>query len=470
MNAAEFKTSLVKKCAIDPEKPVLLGFSGGPDSVCLLSLLIESGLEVIAAHLDHSLRPGSASEAAHAREVCAGLGIGCVIRRVDVGEFAKQQHLSVEEAARMARYQFLFSEAARAGAQAVMTGHHADDQVETVLMHFLRGSALSGLAGMRQVLLPNPWSTSIPLVRPLLGYTREEIDSYLSGIKIKTLTDESNLDTGYFRNRIRHELIPLLTTYNQQIKERIFKNAEVLALEDGFMKHETLQAWNDVVLEGGKSYLVLDRQKTCLLHPAIVKRLVREAISRMDNTLRDIDQNVIETGSRFFFESNESNRVDLLAGIEMFLNLKTQVIFARVDDALPDLWPQLTREDGVNLQIPAKLDLNEHWMLEASFTDSYRESKDPFTCQLDAESLCSDLVIDRFRPGDRFTPYGIEAHEMKLGDFWTNQGLALRARRKWPIIRCEDEVVWVPGFRIADRFKVGERSKKIVRLVLEKNQ
>ncbi len=468
VNSVVFKSLLVNEFGIDLEKPVLVGFSGGPDSLCLLSLLIESGVEVIAAHLDHSLRSGSADEAAYVKQVCDSLGIHCSIRRVDVREVASQHHLSVEEAARMARYEFLFAEAENAGAQAVMTGHHADDQVETVLMHFLRGSALSGLAGMRQVLLPNPWSNSIPLVRPLLNYSREEIDFYLAGIAIKSLIDESNLDTGYFRNRIRHELIPLLTTYNPQIKDRILRMVEVIALEDDLMTSEMQRAWDEGILELGENYLVFDRQKVNSLHTSLLRRLVRQAIIWMDSTLRDIDHAVILKGSQFIFEPSESNRVDLMAGIEMFIHLKNSLVFAKADDPLHGLWPQLTREGEQIMQIPGTIRVNDRWVLTSCIEDAYRESADPYTCQLNAERVYSALSISHFKPGDRFTPYGVDAREMKLGDFWTNQGLAARARGNWPLIRCAEEVVWVPGFRIANRFKVEEKTDKIIHLELRK--
>ncbi|HNR01316.1 MAG TPA: tRNA lysidine(34) synthetase TilS [Anaerolineaceae bacterium] len=469
MNILEFKSLLVKKCVIDLEIPVLMGFSGGPDSVCLLSLLINSGSKVIAAHLDHSLRPGSAAEAAHAEEVCDHLCVPFISQRVDVQKFAREMRLSVEEAARLKRYEFLFSEAEKAGAQAVMTGHHADDQIETVLMHFLRGSALSGLAGMRMVLLPNPWSDVIPLVRPLLHYTREEIETYLSGIPIETLADESNQDTGYFRNRIRKELIPLLRSYNPQVKERVLRMTEVIALEDELVSKLTRRAWVETIYEEGEGYLVFDRRKAASLDPALLRRLVRKAISTMDNTLRDIDYKAIEKGCHFMLEPTGSNRVDLLGGIEMFLYQKDRVVFARLEDPLHALWPQMVQENPVVLDIPGSIRISELWQLNSSHENAYQVGSDPFICQLDSSLLSEPLTLGLFNEGDRFMPYGAGAVSMKLGDFWTNQGLAVRARRRWPIVRSGNEIVWVPGFRIANRFKVGQGTDKIIRLEVIKN-
>jgi len=456
---------LQTRCAIDLKKPVLLGFSGGPDSVCLLSLLLASGFEVIAAHLDHSLRPGSAAEAVQAKEICHKLGGYFISQRVAVADYARKEHLSVEEAARKLRYEFLFAEAHSAGAQAVLTGHHADDQVETVLIR-----ALSGLAGMRMVLLPNPWSKDIPLVRPLLAFSREEVEAYLSEIPIRPIFDQSNQDSSFFRNRIRNDLLPQLLTYNPQFKKRILRMADAIALEDDLVMAQTRQAWAETVIETGEDFVVFDRAKTASLHPALRRRLMREGLTRLRSELRDMDYQVIEKGSHFFTDPCQSNTVHLIAGLEMFAHLKRRVVLAKKESPLHGLWPQLTQKKALPLKIPGMVSLNEHWTLRSSRETIYINTGDPFVCQLNAELLADKLTIDRFKAGDRFSPYGAAAQEMKLGDFWTNQGLAARARSNWPLIRSGEEIVWVPGFRIADRWRVKKETTSILRLELIKTK
>ena len=468
MNNLDIRAILLDKCGIDLSKPVLLGFSGGPDSTYLLAHLVESGVNVLAAHLDHSLRLGSAHECSRVEEVCRRLGVRCITNRVDVRGYAVQRRISVEEAAREVRYGWLFDQAGKSGAQAVLTGHHADDQVETVLMHFLRGSGLSGLAGMRMVLLPNPWSSTIPLVRPLLNTRRQEIDDYLANASIETISDESNLDAGYFRNRIRHELIPLLATYNPQINERILRMSGVAALEDDLVAQITKECWNETLIQQDNSFIVLSREKVRGLHPALQRRLMRLAISRLNSTLRDIDNAVSERASQFCSDSTRSNRVDLMAGIEMFVYLRDRLVMAYTDDPLHELWPQLHEEGDIQMPIPGAVQIGVEWMMCATMEDNFQHDEDPFVCQLDAEQLATPLVISRFHLGDRFTPYGSEPNEVKLGDFWTNAGLPVRARRNWPIVRSGDEIVWVPGFRVADRVRVRSQTKKIIKLAMFK--
>ncbi len=466
MDLLAFKSTLIDLCRINPSKPVLLGFSGGPDSVCLLTLLLASGVPVIAAHLDHSLRPNSALESAQVEEICAKLGMRCVIKKANVREYALTRRISIEEAAREVRYEYLFTTAAAENAQAVLTGHHADDQVETVLMHLLRGSGLSGLAGMRMVSLPNPWSECIPLVRPMLSISKAEIDRHLQSVPIQPILDESNLDAGFFRNRIRHELLPILETYNPQFRERLSNTAEVVTLEDDFMLEMTEAAWKTALLESGSAYLVFDRKAITALSPAILRRLLRKALKTINASLRDIDFTLIARASNFCFSPSRTNHIDLAAGIEMFYYLKDRLVIALREDALHELWPQAAGDEDTPITLPGITRLNETWLFHSSVEDNYLKTDDAYIAQFDADKLPGSLLLSRFKPGERFSPFGAQSHTLKLGDFWTNQGLPARARGKWPLLRCGNMLAWVPGFRIAQDLRVSETTEKIIRVIL----
>ena len=180
---------LQQQCQLDRHLPLLVGVSGGPDSICLAHQLLRTGYQIIIAHLNHQLRPEASLEAKQVEQLALGWGIPAIIDSVDVGRYAHVHHLSTEEAARELRYQFLFRAAIQSGAQAVAVGHNADDQVETVLMHLLRGAGPAGLRGMRWRSLPNPWSQTIALVRPLLSVWRTDIEAYLRANQLNVLQD-----------------------------------------------------------------------------------------------------------------------------------------------------------------------------------------------------------------------------------------------------------------------------------------
>jgi tRNA(Ile)-lysidine synthase len=468
VNLQNFRQILIQKCGIDPTKPVLAGISGGPDSLCLLHLLHQCGINTIAAHLDHSLRPTSAKEADYVAKLCADACIPLVRHRVDATEYSARNHLAIEEGARILRYEFLFREAEEAGAQAVLVAHHADDQVETVLMHLMRGSGLSGLAGMRMVLVPNPWSGTIPLVRPLLFTWREEIEEYCRIHQLEPVQDDSNLDTRYYRNRIRHELIPVLKTYNPLVKERLQKMSSVVGQEDELLRLLTDQAWTDVLLQQADRFIELRREEMRVLHPALMRRVMRKAILMLNRSLRDIEFDCVERGVGFILKSNRSNQEVLCAGISIFNYLRDRLLIAFDDDRLDDLWPQMPSNPGIPLPEEGEVRINAQWVIQIETTVEKQPGKDAFSCLVDAGKLMGELKVDTARPGERFMPYGMNGKTKKLGDFWTSEGLPARARKLWPLVYSGSEIIWVPGFRIAEPVKVTAKSQKVLQIKLIK--
>ncbi len=468
MLSEEFSSTLRNDCGLNMEKSLLIGFSGGPDSLCLLYLLLESGARVHAAHLDHGLRDSSTGEAAQAQQLCQRLGVPCAVQRKDVAGYAAAHHISIEESARILRYRFLFDEAERNHDQAVLVGHNADDQVETILMHMMRGSGSSGLVGIRRILLPNPWSDVIPLVRPLLNISRVDITQFLHERHLQPVIDASNTDTLYFRNRIRQELLPILETYNPQIRRRLTHMASVIAAEDDYLSMEVNTDWCKAVLEEGEKYLVFGRSFTASLHPALLRRILRRAISRMDSTLRDIDYNVIDRAAEFCSQPSRMNRVDLLAGIELFSYSKDRLVMARVNDPIHQIWPQLTGGGDSEILVPGELLISDHWKISTSIQTDYQPTPDRMIAQVDKRKLKGSPLLSRVKPGDRFAPYGYAGNIKKVGDFWTGEGLPVRARQNWPLVRAGGEIIWIPGFRIADTVQVDSTTTEIVRFDLIK--
>ena len=240
-----------------PDQPVLLGVSGGADSMALMHGLHELGYRLVIAHLDHAIRPESAADADYVQAAAEELGLPFVRARIDVLKVAEAEGQSLEEGAREVRYTFLFKQAREYHAQAVAVAHHADDQVETVLMHFLRGAGLAGLSGMPYRKVMPIWDAAIPLVRPLLDVWREDVEGYLSEKGVSPRFDESNLDQTYYRNRLRHELIPNLETYNPRFRQVLNRTAAVLAGEEDFLEELTQAAWKLCLMEEREGRVLL---------------------------------------------------------------------------------------------------------------------------------------------------------------------------------------------------------------------
>lgn len=463
MQFDQFSDLLINKCLLDPSRPVVAGVSGGPDSLCMLDLLIKSGMKVFVLHVNHQLRSEADQESEIVKEFCAQRNVDCIIKTGDIKAFATEKKISVEEAARLYRYSVLFEHATAVGAQAVLVAHNANDQAETVLMHLLRGSGLSGLKGMQLRSIQPMWSGSIALVRPLLKTSRGEILAYCQANHLSPAYDQSNQDTKYFRNRIRKELLPELMTYNPRIMELLASMSDVITVDQSFIEAEAHKAWQTCVIKEGAHFVLFNSSDLAALHPALLRKVLRKAISLIEPDLRDLDFAATERAVCFLDPKSHVNHMHLLSNIEMVKNRRTELLICGQNDMLTELWPQIDIMMGLVLDSKKEMDLGNHWKISCEESEQVPVfSKDGKTAVLDSDLLFG-LYLNVTIPGDRFTPYGMQGKSIKLGDYWTNIGLAEKARKKWPLLRNGNgDIVWVIGTQISDRYKITAATKKIL--------
>jgi len=466
---------LVRKSLIEnkisPDQTVVVGVSGGADSLCLLHYLVKGGFRAVAAHLDHGLRPDSGSDADFVRDFSKGLGFPAVIKSADVEDYADQNKLSIEEAARDVRYRFLFETAAEKDARAVLVAHHADDQVETVLMHMLRGTGLAGMRGMEASSLTPDWSADIPLVRPLLGVWREQILQYNAGHGIIPRIDESNQDTTYYRNRLRHELLPYLEGYNPNIRQVIWRLADTAAVEYQVLESRVDEAWDLIAVDGGEGYVGLLREVLRKQPLGGQRGLLRRAVSVLRPGLRDIDHAAVERARSFVEAPSNSGQADLIAGLKLendgeLLYIKEWGVMHQ-GGGLPHVLEPLV------LPLPGSLELSPHWVISAEMVETGEEQRkqvvdnvDPHTAWLDAGPVAGPLVVRPWLAGDRFSPLGMPGKTVKVGDFFINQKVPQQVSGQWPLLVCGDKIVWVVGMQIAHDWRVTADTQKMVKLRL----
>ena len=245
-------------------QPLVLGVSGGADSMALLNVLLDLGWKVHCAHFDHQLRPESGDDARFVRDYCATHAIPFHFGTSNVAAQAADERKGIEETARLARYQFLAEVCRSVKAQALLTAHNADDQAETILMHFLRGSGLQGLTGMR-VLGSLPFDQDIPLLRPLLTTPRAEVLAFIEEYAIPFRQDQSNLENKYLRNRLRLELLPELESYNPGVRETLRRNALAMQADLDYLETETISAMKAVGKAADDEHILLDSQNLRVL-------------------------------------------------------------------------------------------------------------------------------------------------------------------------------------------------------------
>ncbi|MCQ4574575.1 MAG: tRNA lysidine(34) synthetase TilS [Candidatus Brocadiales bacterium] len=461
---------------LEPGDGVVVGVSGGPDSVALLSVLMELnkstgwGCGLHVAHVNHMLRGGESREDERfVRGLAGSLGLECAVKEVDVSGLSSRERCSIETAARRARYEFFEELAREVSATHVAVGHTADDNAETVLHRIIRGTGLLGLGGIRPLRTISPGS-KVKLVRPLLHVWRAEILSYLKEKPLNYRTDSSNLrPENNLRNRIRLELLPLLEKdYNPRMKDALTKLGDIAGRSNDF-----LQSRISTIVG---ATLKRDEAGTCSFEADLLKHhppffqhfFLKEVFSRMGMSLRKMDyehyNNVIEMVEGV----TECKQIELpgrwtacLEGEELCLRKTAGPSRPRTQSFEPVelVVPGITKLfDG--REIRAEI-IDEK--IEDGFLEKFKTGKTPDEEIVDADRAGKKLYVRTRRDGDRFWPLGVGG-EKKLKDFFIDTKTPRWERDNVVIVASKAHPVWVVGLRIDERVKVTPKTKEVLKL------
>ena len=418
-------------CGVSERDGVLVALSGGADSVALLlelHKLQKNGriLRVEAAHLNHAIR-GTAADAdeAFVAALCGRLGIPLHAERVDVPQIAKDSGVSLELAARNARYAFLERVRSKQGLDYIATGHHRDDQAETVLLHLLRGSGTDGLSGMRL--------RSGRLIRPLLNTDKAEILAYLNECGQSYCTDATNFEPDASRNRIRLAVMPILETVNPAVKKALSHAAMHIAEDSDFL--------NALAAEAEKTCGTNRKALLSLPYPIRI-RVLRNLLPYTDFTASDLDR--LDT----LLSGQTGDVATLKNGVTAWLDA-TDLRIGR-----EEIEPYSTPVPGTGSEKLPKGTL---------FVERVDKAEIPcgrFDAYVDADRLCGDVIARNPKQGDRFTPLGMKGSKL-LSDYLTDRKVP-RFQRDIPILCDEIGIVWVAGHTVDERMRVTADSKHIL--------
>ncbi len=459
---------LKDECGLVKERPIIVGVSGGPDSLCLMETLRQAGYFIIIAHFNHQLRLESSQDARMVEKTAARLMVSCHIDGADVRAHAEREKLSLEEAARNLRYHFLFKLARERNAQAVAVGHTADDQVETILMHFVRGSALNGLKGMSYRSVIKTFDSQIPVVRPLLNLWREDTVVYCAANGLRPHYDSSNDSIDFHRNRIRHLLIPNLETYNPKFRETILRMSQSLKGDYALLMELLESAWQKTVVEANQNSIIFDSDLLAQCSVGLQRNLIKQAMLTISPKV-DVTYAILERAVQVINNPDQFSRVDLKGGLRVFRETN-QVYVCTLNAELPfNLWPQLVGKESMPILIPAQVELAggwkfyaEHWGLPVLAREQAANNEDPFQVWLDVKDMSKLFKLRIRRAGDQFVPFGMGGHTQKLSDFFVNAKVPQRAREHWPLLCIGDEIAWVPGYRPSESYRLTESSTQIL--------
>lgn len=459
---------LSEQCGLDKDSTVVAGVSGGADSLCLMNVLRHAGYGVIVAHFNHKLRPDSDEDAGIVEQTVTRLNLKLVIESGDVRAFADEKNLSLEEAARVLRYRFLMDQARRFKAQAVAVGHTADDQVETVLMHFIRGAGLAGLKGMTYRTIIHTFDPQIPVVRPLLDTWREETVVYCAANGLRPRYDPSNASLDFFRNRLRHLLIPALESYNPRFREVVWRTSRSLAGDYETLARVMDNEWRKCVAQETADFVAFDATALDQRPVGLQRNLIRRAIEHIHPDETDVNYATLERAALFIGDEKQRARMNLPGGLHLLREgLLIYVVAGNI--TLPiERWPQMPDESTtIPLKIPSSVKLAgdwklncERWNIASLAMEQARTNDDPFQVWLDAKGISDALELRVRHEGDRFEPLGMDGHVVKISDFFINVKLPQRARDRWPLLCMGEKVVWVPGYRPAHPFRLKETTRQ----------
>lgn len=441
---------------------VLIGVSGGPDSMALLHTLValqpKWSIRLVVCHLNHGLRKGASErEAAFVREVATALGLSCHVGERDVSGYCKEQGISVQEGAREVRYAFYAAEAERCGADRVALGHQADDNAETVLMHLLRGTGPRGLAGIPPV--RQGW-----IIRPLIEVSRRRVMAFLDEHGLVYVEDPSNSDLRYLRNRVRHKLLPFLErSFGFKAVPGLTGLVETIRDEEDFWNHQVAAAFQRAVMVQQEGRVVLSRPCVRALHPALLRRTVRHAIGSVAGGLRGIGRRHVALVTRLMNRSGVAGAVDLPLGVRVSCGLD-RVDFSR-GVGLP------VKDFSYSIGGPGEVLLEELGMRvvvsvsEPGQVSGRLKTSPRGEAFFDLETLSFPLTVRNRRPGDRFVPLGMEGAQ-KVKDFFINIKVPPTERDRTPLFWSGERLIWVGGHRIHDAVKVSEQTRRVLKIQL----
>ena len=454
--------TIKKHKMIAPGEHIIVAVSGGADSVALLNVLMvlkqKWRLDLTVAHLDHGIRGAeSRREAEFVRGLACQMDIPCISEQRDVLSCKKEKGLSLQEAAREVRYLFFQEVFMREHADKIALGHHADDQAETILMWFLKGASINGLSGMP------PLRDGI-FIRPLIEVTRNEIEQYLQQSSIDSIPDTSQYELHYLRNKIRHQLIPILKKeYNPRIVETLTRMADLLRPDKEMLDKQAGDAVNKCLFKkGDKIYCNIDDIRK--YSPSILGRLIKNIFYDLEGPTKGLAFKHIDA-VRHLLDGKGPSRVVQMPGGLCVRREYGRLVFKKGDldkfsysfsfDNLPDS----VRIDKIGREIYFRfVDINNK---KDIFKDKEKDVE-----LLNFKEVKFPLVIRNWLPGDRFYPLGLGGSK-KLKDLFIDRKVSVCEREKVPVMLFQDRIAWVCGFRIDERFKLKPDSKQALKVWIE---
>lgn len=436
---------------------VIVGVSGGADSVCLLlvlhSMATELELELTAVHVNHGLRGKDADDDEEfTLSLCRKLGVGCRSFHYDVAAMAKERHLTTEEAGRLCRREAFESVAKELSANKIATAHHLNDNCETVLFNLIRGSGITGLVGIRPV--------RGMYIRPLIETSREEIEEYLKARGVTWCTDKTNNQTVYSRNKIRLELLPYIKqNMNPSVEDALGRLSAICADDLDFIEGAARSSLADCTVSKNGQCFLLNKEGFNALHVTVRRTIIRIILDELAIPLKDVHLVHIDNCLKMLAQS-ESGAFTNVGRCRVSLE-HDNIRFSQGDDAVGDY--EYTLPIGGSIFIP---------QINATVSAARVEQMGEPSANriyISGDDVTGDITVRNRRSGDRFSPLGM-AGSKKLKEYFIDRKIPLSARNIVPIFVNNNRVIWVGGHVMSEQFKICHGTQRIIMLEIVSQQ
>jgi len=452
---------------------IVVGISGGYDSVCLLHILFsvssELNIKLYPVHINHMLRGEEAlRDENFVKGFCFSLGMNLHVEKIDIAKKALQDKISIEEAGRNARYEVFNSVAKEKVATKIAVAHSRNDQAETILMRIFRGTGLEGLKGIEY--------KRDNIIRPLLDIDRSEIESYVDGNGLEAITDSSNLHTDYYRNRIRINVLPEINSATRSdITENLLRLSKIVVADEEFLRYNAELYYQKAIISEKAGYVELDLAELKNLHQAMISRVLRMAVFSACGSIKGLGYTHVEKLSWLIENGGTGARVDIPLGM-MAIKAYTSIIIRRqVAEAQQSFEYKLNIPGNTDLSITNATIMTQiiNFETNAGCYEFINKNKDDYTKFIDFGKLDKekdlDIVVRNRRDGDTFKPLNSNGTK-KLKEYFIDKKIPREERNDFPLIAINKEIIWIIGNKTSDNYKVTDNTNSVLMITFAYNK
>ncbi|MDD4296195.1 MAG: tRNA lysidine(34) synthetase TilS [Ruminiclostridium sp.] len=461
---------LVKKVRLWAEKNkalqagtmVVIGVSGGADSVCLLHVLKQLAetisFSITAVHVNHMLRGYEADEdESFVSKLCGAWEIPLRVFREDVNALSEKERISIEEAGRIVRYDCFQRVLQETSANHIAVAHHAQDQAETIFLNLLRGSGLDGLCGMEQI--------QGHIIRPFLTTNKDEIYEYIERNGLLYRTDSSNLENSYARNTIRNSVFPQIEKETgTSIVSSLLRASQLLRTDRDYLSQMALSCFDKIKISEESETIILNRKEFLDLHQAMASRVLRIAWKKITGSTKGLEAKHVEIAFEIARRKNTGKSIDVPGGMIIKTDYNKLILSKKEKSAaLPfsiDVHLPYVDESVLNkFRITAMIYSKEEYI--KAFGDTSKQPEKSLVQLFDYNKIKRGINIRSRLPGDVFFPFGSPGKK-KLKDFFIDEKISKAKRAELPLLADGERIVWVIGIRTAEDYKISEDTEVII--------